>query len=529
MKKITLIVCALVTAVASFAMVKEAPKKIFTRSSVPSITYVDAKLDNASAKSQAAGLDTVFVQYRAIGAYQVGVPSDGLRYGFYQQGLVAPYNHSILYVNNDTLVSSWFIGGEQVGEGVYYEQQIGFGEFELPVMKTPKTKTTYYGDYQVAALNTADWQTLSPNFYNALNVAPAGFATFTKCAMYTEDARQAKDGSDWKLVGAGQLGSYSYGSHLTNPWDGGYFDTIFVPFFQDGGTMYIDHMTLGIYNSGNSSDEYFPGENDHVRLSIYPINEEGEIEWENALYRATANIDNFTEYWEGYSYLGLLQFNFLDVDPITGAKTPTPIIVNGDFVVAFDEYNEGTTNVGFICDYYSKLPGQTYFVGRDQETGEQYITTLWKSPSNIMLNLVAFLPAFDLPESVDVDLEGGVIELDVPSNVWDEDLEFESDEWIEFAVVTEYEEEEYQGEIYYNHKYVNHVTITVQEADAPRSGVIEIDAAGKPITIIVNQGGKTAVDNVTIKNDGKFYNVLGIEVGDDYKGVVIRNGEKSIR
>ena len=40
----------------------------------------------------------------------------------------------------------------------------------------------------------------------------------------------------------------------------------------------------------------------------------------------------------------------------------------------------------------------------------------------------------------------------------------------------------------------------------------------------------TAINNVVrTVNDGKLYNVLGIEVDEDYKGVVIRNGQKFLK
>ena len=531
MKKFTLIVCALATTVASFANVKVAPQKKFMRSTVPSISYVEAQFDKASAEKKTAALDTVYLQYRPLGAYQVACPDDGLLYGFYQQGLIAPYMDTIYYLNNDTLPCSWYLGGNEVkANSPFYAMKVGFGEFELPVMKTPATKTTYYADYQVAALATADWQTLSPDFYNALNVAPAYEVTFTKCAMYTERPKDSRgydtDGSDWKLVGAGDLGSYSFGSKLTNPWDGGYFDTIIVPYFQEkNNAMYIDHITMGIWNNGTSSADFFPGENDHVRLSIYPFTENGAIDWKNPIAQATANLDNFTPYYTGYTYLGLLQFNFKEIDPITGAESTVPAIVSGDFVVALDEYNNGTTNVGFICDYFSEFPSQTYFVGRDSGTGKQYTTTLWSSPSNIMMNLTAYLSSFNTPETVKIGLEGGEINLKVPSNVWDEDIEFDAEDWIDVEITSEYTTD---GEYYY-HQFVNDVKITVDAASAPRLGTIEFNALGVEATITVNQGGEQGIDVIKAVNDNKMYNVLGIEVGEDYKGVVIRNGEKFVR
>ena len=534
MKKSILFVCALATTVASFATRQGTPKKLFMRSDVPSVTYLEAQFDKTAAKKQtAADLDTVYIPYRALGTYQVGVPSDGLRYGFHQQGLISPFTDTILFLNNDTLPSTWYVGGQQVAQNVYYKMPVGFGEYDLPVMKTNDVEGYYYPEYQVSALATADWKTRNPIFYNAVNVGSAMYVTFTKCAMYTEDPRQDEDGSDWKLVSAGGLGSYSYGSKLTNPFEstGGntvYFDTIFVPFPQKG-TMYIDHMTLGVYNSGSSSADFFPGEDDHIRLSIYQFDEEGNIDWQKPIARSTANLDNFTEYAPGYSFIGLLQFDFLSKDPVTGAETAAPISVNGSFIVALDEFNKGTTNIGFISDFYSQLPGQTYYFGRDSETGKEYYTTLWTSPSNIMLNIVGLMPEFVAPE--EITFKAGETEktLEIPSNVWDEEIAIDADDWISVEIVSDYDEEEVEGETYYTHKFKNFVTIKVEPTTEAREGEISINALGLPVSIVVKQDAGSGVEIVRIMNDNKFYNVLGQEVGDDYKGVVIRNGEKFVR
>ena len=48
-------------------------------------------------------------------------------------------------------------------------------------------------------------------------------------------------------------------------------------------------------------------------------------------------------------------------------------------------------------------------------------------------------------------------------------------------------------------------------------------------TIVVKQGTVTAIDQTKYLFDNKRYNLLGIEVDENYKGVVIRNGEKFIQ
>ena len=68
--------------------------------------------------------------------------------------------------------------------------------------------------------------------------------------------------------------------------------------------------------------------------------------------------------------------------------------------------------------------------------------------------------------------------------------------------------------------------------DAPQVGdEIKISKYGKEIVFkVVNVEEPTAINNVVrTVNDNKRYNVLGMEVDEDYKGVVIRNGQKFLQ
>ena len=68
--------------------------------------------------------------------------------------------------------------------------------------------------------------------------------------------------------------------------------------------------------------------------------------------------------------------------------------------------------------------------------------------------------------------------------------------------------------------------------DAPQVGdEIKFTAYGQQIVFkVVEVEEPTAINNVVrTVNDNKRYNVLGIEVDKDYKGVVIRNGEKFLQ
>lgn len=541
MKKISLIVCALATTVASFAGLND---KLVKRNAVetkinPNIRIVETQSailpeENVNALTQRLATvvtDTVILPYVAPGTFNSGTPSSGIGY-VNEAFILAPYQDSLTFYNYSGLTSSWYVDGDlKATDSLLKVNLVGMGETQsLPLMKTPTLPTsdttqTAFVDYQFGAYYTEVYSQKG-DFSNYIEVAPAYLEPLTKCAMYTEQRTNSKGkdtyGSDWTFVGGGDVGTYSYGTQMVHPSLGVRFDTIFIPYFQEG-AMYIDHISAGVYTDGSGVDGIFPAETDHVRATIYPILSGGRIDFSSPIATAIADADDYVGAKDASSWYGLLNFYFTELDPITGAETQVPAKVSGDFVVAFDQFNDGTANFGFITDYYTLIEGDTYLIGGGR------FTQLWKYPANLLVNLYALLPVFEAPESVQFDLAGGTLEFTIPSNVWDDEIEIDAPEWITVEVATDYEEIVDGDKTYYAHKYTNKLTITVAETAASREGVVELDAMGLPVTIIVDQGDVQGIENVRYQNDNKLYNVLGQEVNEDYKGVVIRNGEKFVK
>lgn len=541
MKKISLIVCALATTVASFAGLND---KLVKRNAVetkinPNIRIVETQSailpeENVNAFTQRLATvvtDTMILPYVAPGTYNSGTPSSGIL-KVNEAFILAPYQDSLTFYNYSGLTSSWYVDGDlKATDSLLKVNLVGMGETQsLPLMKTPTLPTsdttqTAFVDYQFGAYYTEVYSQKG-DFSNYIEVAPAYLESLTKCAMYTEQRTNSKGkdtyGSDWTFVGGGDVGTYSYGTQMVHPSLGVRFDTIFIPYFQEG-AMYIDHISAGVYTDGSGVDGIFPAETDHVRATIYPILSGGRIDFSSPIATAIADADDYVGAKDASSWYGLLNFYFTELDPITGAETQVPAKVNGDFVVAFDQFNDGTANFGFITDYYTLIEGDTYLIGGGR------FTKLWKYPANLLVNLYALLPVFEAPESVQFDLAGGTQEFTIPSNVWDDEIEIDAPEWITVEVATDYEEIVDGDKTYYDHKYTNKLTITVAETATSREGVVELDAMGLPVTIIVDQGDVQGIENVRYQNDNKLYNVLGQEVNEDYKGVVIRNGEKFVK
>jgi hypothetical protein len=100
----------------------------------------------------------------------------------------------------------------------------------------------------------------------------------------------------------------------------------------------------------------------------------------------------------------------------------------------------------------------------------------------------------------------------------------ETSEWLEFALDASTLETE--GYI------VAQITAEALPAGMTgRKGAVVIDADGYKLSIPVLQGEATGVENVVTPSikDNKRYNLLGVEVDENYNGVVIMNGQKFIQ
>lgn len=110
-------------------------------------------------------------------------------------------------------------------------------------------------------------------------------------------------------------------------------------------------------------------------------------------------------------------------------------------------------------------------------------------------------------------------------------------DWVSTLDMDSYNEPIWSGYSYtwwgYLHAYNLYIMgdATDDSVDGPAIGdEIILDGHGPKIVFkVVKVTYPEGIDDVKFRNDGKTYNVLGLEVGDDYKGVVIRNGEKFIR
>lgn len=544
MKKITLFVCALATAVATFAAqgsskLIEASKARQASVESTQITKEYAPLfKSVEAKEAVAKTDTVYIPYDVPGAFHYGVNKNGIFY-YTPANYVTSYAPGLVFYNDYNFKSTWLVNGTAVAQDTALAFRLPYiGEFNgvTPVMQTPKlvvsdTLEYYFPDYEYGALGIAEFEAAVkeplPDYKGIIN-APAYITPITKCAIYTENPNGWYAPFDYGTYGASTGGSYWYGTKLVNNYISDsanvyYMDTTAV-LIANRGLMYISDVKLGIYTRGNTPGDMFPNDStDFIRLTLYPISAtNGFPEWENPIASAVAGRKDVT----GTGWNGILTFNFLEVDEITGNFDTVPAIVEGPFWAVLDGYNEGSCNFGFLSDDEMTTSPSTYFFFTNPADGQLKVTKKYRTPANLDLSFNAYMPAVaNAPEEVyfakDAELTKTIT---LNTNTWAEDYEIDAPEWIDIDAETVYDGQ--------SHGYAVKLTIKVEASEEVRDGeVIITDFTGFEFgfTVKQNQNDPQGIENVSFKNDNKLYNVLGIEVGEDYKGVVIRNGEKFVK
>ena len=491
--------------------------------------------------------DSMWAYYFVPNQFVCGTPAKGLGYVDYAQ-IVTPYAETVTFYNGYAvpMTPQWLVGGEEQASGEQsftIEAGIPGGEFDLPtlhydpqVLATSDTTALYFNDYEFGKTWTSVYA--GYGFVNDVLMAPAYLQSVTQCGYYSE--YDTKYGSGWGLYGGGTLGTYHYGTALINPYldpdtvitpaagetpaDTSlvyhYFDTI-MSVINNNATMYIWQASVGVM----SVTDFFPDSATYLTMTILPFLNDSTIDWENPLGVGIASAADYID--AGGGWYGTLTFKFYEEDA-AGMVQRVPVIADSSFVVLITGINQPGVDVGFITDGEDDAPaGQTYLPYT--KNGELVIEQLWLSPMNIVENFFAIWPeVVGIPEEIEVPLEGAEITVTLPSNVWAEDMEIFNDDWMEIEAVSETEGEGDDEEFL----YAIDVTLTVEESDVEREGLIEIDALGRIYQIVVRQtaDAPSAIENaVKVVNDGKLYNVLGIEVDEDYKGVVIRNGEKFLQ
>ena len=355
-----------------------------------------------------------------------------------------------------------------------------------------------------------------------------GNLPMTLCGMYCDPLLNDGDSRDWYVVGAGAYGDYSIGTGLNI--EGKSMDTI-GSIVRNVSPMKVEQIDIMVCDKTNQGGAYMFPEGASIKVEIFSVDLTNDltadmIKASEPLYTTTMTIEDYTEF---NVQLGMISAKFYEED-IFGGLMQVPILLEGDFYIQFTNFNETGCKFGFMSDY--STPGGTTLYTWDGE-----FTTLWSDGgANMLINYNGYWPTIMYGGGSDVlvaPAEGGVAmdgeyqAVALYSTVLDFENwgEVEAPEWIEYLL---------DESVLSTNGYVvaQFAAAPLPAGETGRTGIVTIDADGYKLDIVIKQGDggpATGVENVVAPISNKTFNLLGVEVDENYKGIVIKNGQKFIQ
>ena len=348
----------------------------------------------------------------------------------------------------------------------------------------------------------------------------------TLCGMATDPMNNG-NGSDFYRIGAAPRGAYAYGTDLVvDTLTGATADTL-LSTVHNVSPLTISSINIPVYNVNGTA---IMPEGGQVKVEIFAADlTKGLIYTDSVLATTVATVENFVEVQSG---LGTIVATFQEEDPF-GGMMDVSVVVKGDFVVQLTGYNETGCDFGIYADYYTPGGTTVYCVNGKY-------TPIFQASSNLAIMYDAYWPTVqDVAGNVmNVAVEGGEAYYVEEGNKYtllytnvyyvDESWSADYPEWmeVEYFLANVGTEEEPEPVVAVS------VTVEPLTEGAGRQGIVTFDADGYVYELIVNQGEvvNTGVENVVTPSfNGKTYNLLGVEVDENYKGIVIKNGKKFIQ
>ena len=418
------------------------------------------------------------------------------------------------------------------------------------IKEKSETMTTAYGVSSTGAYyvpqiadHTYQQYSIKGYMYGEMNQAQYLFSAtadawpLTLCNMWNNSYMAEKRGgntADFFMVGNAneKYGPYYYGTHhVVDTITGEIGDTLGI-LVSNKGTLKIDDIVIPIYNGSNLGIEKMMPEGASFVINIYPADlAKGKI-FESEEYLIASTEVTADSWVEGYDpYYGTLTARFQEED-ILGGMMDVPVIIDGDFYVQIAGMNASGCDFGIFSDIDCPKAYTTVF----QHDGK-YDFLKSSGGLNLGVSFHAYWPVIANDTTINTmnaPVEGGYtyygenvddIETLLWTNVHDLDSwEFDVPEWLGVGIDTTY-------------LTSNDAVLAAFQAEAlpadveGRTGVVTITADGFTFEMTFNQGKvNTAVDNVFAPLfDNKIYNLLGVEVDENYKGIVIKNGQKYIQ
>ena len=511
-------------------------KSIETTATISKEKFTAESYANRFAKKAA---NAATADYTGVDYYQ----TPGMMYaGFSAEGqgfiplILLPYQDTTIWTNYaqevvpsgarptwllEEAATSWTDAGEEVAQNsVTYGTNYGL----LGMAGVPSTSDhtfTYEGTqhnikgYQYGSNESAQYviSAVGPDMLTD------GNCPMTLCGMFC-DPIHGSEGHDYYMVGAQPYGPYANGCGLNI--EGKRLDTI-GSIVRNVSPMKINQINILVYNADKQGIEKMMPEGAEVKVEIFAADlTTGEIE-DEPLYTTTITAENYTDI---AGYIGTLSAAFYEED-IFGGLQEVPVVIEGDFYVQLTNFNESGCDFGIYSDYYT--PGGTTLWTWDGE-----YTTLWSDGGgNLLISYDAYWPAvINGAETYEMEVAveggdvvcGGYLGLSLYTNVLDIDAwEVETPDWVEATINGDYLED-------YSAVVIEMTAEALTEGEG-RQDVVTVIADYRRIEFTLTQGEvKTGVENVTAPVfNGKTFNLLGVEVDENYKGIVIKNGQKFIQ
>lgn len=532
MKKISLFVCAV--SLATLATAQEAVQNVNELRTLVAEkpNFVKVQMDQPM-DLEPFNAESVAKQKAAAAQYYVsdyyycdGMLHGGLtqEFGQYAPMIFLPYMDSVVW-QNAIGNTTWTVNNQTVAvNSETYTTHYGVGgvyPYYLP-NTSDHTYTFEIRENVDTTVNVAGYIYGESRSTQYLWSATGDYWPMTLCGMWA-DTVASGNGRDFYMVGGAKgVGDYAYGTGITVS-AGLTADTLGM-IVRNLGTMKINQIYIPIYNSNDQGITKMLPNGASVKIAIYAADlTQGLIYTNELLAETTVSAADFTEVETG---MGMLTAKFYETN-ILGVENQVPVVIDGDFYVEMTNFNETKCDFGIFSDFYT-IGGTTLY----RVNGEY--TTFWRGGgNNLAISFDAYYPTLfndTTVNTLNVSLAGGVATYENGKNYvamftnvnpvkgW----EIDAPDWMEYAMDTTYLSQ--LGLV------AVRISAEAYTDGAGREGefVITADDAVE-YTIVVKQGTVTAIDQTKYLFDNKTYNLLGIEVDENYKGVVIRNGEKFIQ
>ena len=532
MKKFTLLSAVLVAGMATAQVVQVAPEQLKLQKVMPQSIEMNKEISleawNGYSK-KVANADYDVADYYVVEGMMYGGLTEG--WGAYPYGFFMVPAYQNVVFENLFGPTTWTINGETEAEdtvaleyglmldGMYYLPQTTDHMWQADDTTLLNVKGYIYGSTE-----QAQYLIVGANHM----IASDGIVPLTQCEMYC-DPMYREDGQDFYIVSAQSLGCpYAYGTDLVYKEKS--LDTI-ISTVRNVSPLKINQINMPIYNATATSIEEILPEGAQVKVELIAADlEEGRI-YSDSIYASTIIDPTDCQVFGGGP--ASLVAKFTEEDPF-GGMMEVSVVCPGDFCVQITGYNEGNCDFGFMTDYYAPV-GSTLFAVNGK------YTSFWSAGSNLAISYDAYWPSALFAadsEALVAPVEGGVAAdgeysaFAIYTNVYDLDTwivdEEATSEWLELSAM---DNSALEAEGY----VIAQLTATaLPEGEKGRKGAFVIDVDGYKLSIPVVQGevasDETAVENVGASSfNGKTFNLLGVEVDENYKGIVIKNGQKYIQ